>query len=148
VYSQLSPRRGEYAHVTYFFNSVEEPFLRTTTTGALCALPRTIWNHVGVQVTEQILRGIEKARRMFSSSTLPARIWWATRVSLISYRSLPVRGHLPRLDYQKHPAARGITLITADHGNAEQMLDPIRSTAHRPHKQSVHFHLSMKLPAD
>jgi 2,3-bisphosphoglycerate-independent phosphoglycerate mutase len=38
--------------------------------------------------------------------------------------------------------ARGITLITADHGNAEQMIDPVTGNPHTAHTTNpVPFHL-------
>jgi 2,3-bisphosphoglycerate-independent phosphoglycerate mutase len=38
--------------------------------------------------------------------------------------------------------AKGITLITADHGNAEQMIDPITGSPHTAHTiNPVPFHL-------
>ena len=38
--------------------------------------------------------------------------------------------------------ARGITLITADHGNAEQMIDPLTGSPHTAHTTNpVPFHL-------
>jgi len=49
---------------------------------------------------------------------------------------LPYIDTCPGLDYQAIRSARGITLITADHGNAEQMIDP--KTGHRnPRTQPI-----------
>jgi 2,3-bisphosphoglycerate-independent phosphoglycerate mutase len=40
---------------------------------------------------------------------------------------------MSRLDYEGDASAKGTTLITADHGNAELMIDPKTGEPHTAH---------------
>lgn len=137
----------KYAHVTYFFNGgVEEPF--PCERRLLVPSPRIATYDLEPQmsafrVTEQILRGIEENE---------------TDVFIINFAGPDMVGHTGKLDKTIEACqyvdtclgwitksirqARGITLITADHGNAEQMLDPITGQPHTAHTNNpVPFHL-------
>ncbi|HXM35482.1 MAG TPA: 2,3-bisphosphoglycerate-independent phosphoglycerate mutase [Pyrinomonadaceae bacterium] len=137
----------KYAHVTYFFNGgVEEAF--PCERRLLVPSPRIATYDLQPQmsafkVADQILCGIEAAE---------------TDVFIINFASPDMVGHTGKLDKTIEACqyvdtclgwittsirqARGITLITADHGNAEQMLDPRTGQPHTAHTNNpVPFHL-------
>jgi len=137
----------KYAHVTYFFNGgVEDAF--PCEQRLLVPSPRIATYDLQPQmsafrVTERILRGIEENE---------------TDVFIINFAGPDMVGHTGKLDRTIEACqyvdtclgwitksirqARGITLITADHGNAEQMLDPTTGQPHTAHTNNpVPFHL-------
>lgn len=137
----------KYAHVTYFFNGgVEDAF--PCERRLLVLSPRIATYDLQPQmsafrVTDQILRGIEENE---------------TDVFIINFAGPDMVGHTGKLDKTIEACqyvdtclgwitksirqARGITLITADHGNAEQMLDPKTGQPHTAHTNNpVPFHL-------
>jgi len=137
----------KYAHVTYFFNGgVEEAF--ACERRLLVPSPRIATYDLEPQmsafrVTDQILRGIEESE---------------TDVFIINFAGPDMVGHTGKLDKtiaacqyvdtclgwitKSIRQARGTMLITADHGNAEQMLDPKTGQPHTAHTNNpVPFHL-------
>ena len=137
----------KYAHVTYFFNGgVEDAF--PCERRLLVPSPRIATYDLQPQmsafkVADQILRGIEAAE---------------TDVFIINFASPDMVGHTGKLDKTIEACqyvdtclgwitrsirqARGTTLITADHGNAEQMVDPRTGQPHTAHTNNpVPFHL-------
>ena len=137
----------KYAHVTYFFNGgVEEAF--PCERRLLVPSPRIATYDLEPQmsafrVTDQILRAIEENE---------------TDVFIINFAGPDMVGHTGKLDKTIEACqyvdtclgwitksirqARGMTLITADHGNAEQMLDLKTGQPHTAHTNNpVPFHL-------
>jgi 2,3-bisphosphoglycerate-independent phosphoglycerate mutase len=137
----------KYAHVTYFFNGgVEQefPFERRL----LVPSPRVATYDLmpemsAFKITDKVLRGIEEAE---------------TDVFIVNFANPDMVGHTGKLDKTIEACqyvdtclgwitkamrrARGTTLITADHGNAEQMLDPKTGQPHTAHTSNpVPFHL-------
>jgi 2,3-bisphosphoglycerate-independent phosphoglycerate mutase len=95
------------------------------------------------KVTEKILRGIEEKE---------------TDVFIVNFANPDMVGHTGKLDKTIEACqyvdtclgwiikgirqARGATIITADHGNAEQMIDPKSGGPHTAHTTNpVPFHL-------
>jgi 2,3-bisphosphoglycerate-independent phosphoglycerate mutase len=95
------------------------------------------------KVTDKVLRGIDAGD---------------TDVFVINFANPDMVGHTGKLDKtieacqyvdtclgwitKRMREARGITLITADHGNAEQMIDPVSGNPHTAHTTNpVPFHL-------
>ena len=137
----------KYAHVTYFFNGgVEKEF--SCERRLLVPSPKIATYDLdpamsAFKVTDKVLREIEVGE---------------TDVFVINFASPDMVGHTGKLDKTIEACqyvdtclgwitkgvrqARGITLITADHGNAEQMLDPITGQPHTAHTTNpVPFHL-------
>jgi 2,3-bisphosphoglycerate-independent phosphoglycerate mutase len=137
----------KYAHVTYFFNGgVEKEF--NCERRLLVPSPKIATYDLdpamsAFKVTDKVLREIEAGE---------------TDVFVINFASPDMVGHTGKLDKTIEACqyvdiclgwitkgvrqARGITLITADHGNAEQMIDPITGQAHTAHTTNpVPFHL-------
>ena len=130
----------KYAHVTYFFNGgVEKEF--ACERRLLVPSPRIPTYDLAPEmsafkVTDRILREIE-ARE--------------TDVFVINFANPDMVGHTGKLDKtieacqyvdtclgwltKAIKAVHGTTIITADHGNAEQMIDPARTTTHSSHNQ-------------
>lgn len=128
----------KYAHVTYFFNGGVEPAFACERR-LLVPSPKIATYDLQPQmsafkVTEKILRGIEEAE---------------TDVFVINFAGPDMVGHTGKLDKTIEACqyvdtclgwitkavrnARGVTLITADHGNAEQMIDPHTGQPHTAH---------------
>ena len=95
------------------------------------------------QITNNLLRAINEGR---------------TDVFIVNFANPDMVGHTGKLDQtieacqyvdtclgwitKAMRTARGITLITADHGNAEQMIDPRTGQPHTAHTTNpVPFHL-------
>jgi 2,3-bisphosphoglycerate-independent phosphoglycerate mutase len=95
------------------------------------------------KVTEQVLQGIAEAN---------------TDIFVINFANPDMVGHTGKLDKTIEACqyidtclgwitkairqARGVTMITADHGNAEQMVDPVTGQPHTAHTTNpVPFHL-------
>ena len=137
----------KYAHVTYFFNGgVEEAF--ACERRLLVPSPKIATYDLQPQmsvlkVTEKILRGIEEAE---------------TDVFVVNFASPDMVGHTGKLDKTVEACqsvdtclgwitkavrnAHGVTIITADHGNAEQMIDPRTGEPHTAHTNNpVPLHL-------
>ena len=137
----------KYAHVTYFFNGgVEQEF--PCERRLLVPSPKVATYDLepemsAFKVTDNVLRGIDEGD---------------TDVFVINFANPDMVGHTGKLDKtieacqyvdtclgwiaKRMREARGITLITADHGNAEQMIDPITGSPHTAHTTNpVPFHL-------
>ncbi|MFS8086447.1 MAG: 2,3-bisphosphoglycerate-independent phosphoglycerate mutase [Acidobacteriota bacterium] len=137
----------KYAHVTYFFNGgteVEFPFEKRL----LVPSPRIPTYDLmpemsAFKITDKLLRAIEAAE---------------TDVFIVNFANSDMVGHTGKLDKtieacqyvdtclgwitKAMRTARGTTLITADHGNAEQMIDPVTGQPHTAHTTNpVPFHL-------
>jgi len=137
----------KYAHVTYFFNGgVEKEY--PCEQRLLVPSPRIATYDLepemsAFKVTDKVLRGIDAGE---------------TDVFVINFANPDMVGHTGKLDKtieacqyvdtcmgwitKRVREARGITLITADHGNAEQMIDPTTGGPHTAHTTNpVPFHL-------
>src|SRR5215204_992847 len=137
----------KYAHVTYFFNGGVEKE-HGCERRLLVPSPRIATYDLqpemsAFKVTDKVLRGIDEGE---------------TDVFDINFANPDMVGHTGKLDKtieacqyvdtclgwitKRIQAARGTTLITADHGNAEQMIDPITGNRHTAHTTNpVPFHL-------
>lgn len=137
----------KYAHVTYFFNGgVEKEFpceKRLLVPSPKIATYDLQPEMSAFKVTDKVLRGIDEGD---------------TDVFVINFANPDMVGHTGKLDKtieacqfvdtclgwitKRMRTANGITLITADHGNAEQMIDPITGGPHTAHTTNpVPFHL-------
>jgi 2,3-bisphosphoglycerate-independent phosphoglycerate mutase len=137
----------KYAHVTYFFNGgVEKEYpceQRLLVPSPKIATYDLQPEMSAFKVTDKVLRGIDDGE---------------TDVFVVNFPNPDMVGHTGKLDKtieacqyvdtclgriaQRVREARGITLITADHGNAEQMIDPITGGPHTAHTTNpVPFHL-------
>jgi 2,3-bisphosphoglycerate-independent phosphoglycerate mutase len=137
----------KYAHVTYFFNGgVEKEYpceQRLLVPSPKIATYDLQPEMSAFKVTDKVLRGIDEGE---------------TDVFVINFANPDMVGHTGKLDKtieacqyvdsclgwitKRIRVARGITLITADHGNAEQMIDPITGGPHTAHTTNpVPFHL-------
>lgn len=137
----------KYAHVTYFFNGgVEQEY--PCERRLLVPSPKIATYDLdpamsAFKVTDKVLRGIEAGE---------------TDVFIINFANPDMVGHTGKLPQTIEACqyidtclgwitkgirhARGVTLITADHGNAEQMLDPKTGEPHTAHTTNlVPFHL-------
>lgn len=137
----------KYAHVTYFFNGgVEQEY--PCEKRLLVPSPRVATYDLQPEmsafgVTDQVLRGIDEGE---------------TNVFVINFANPDMVGHTGKLDKtieacqyvdtclgsitKRIRQVGGITLITADHGNAEQMIDPLSGSPHTAHTTNpVPFHL-------
>ncbi len=137
----------KYAHVTYFFNGGVEKE-HACERRLLVPSPRISTYDLqpemsAFKVTEKILRGIEEKE---------------TDVFIVNFANPDMVGHTGKLDKTIEACqyvdtclgwiikgirqARGATIITADHGNAEQMIDPKSGGPHTAHTTNpVPFHL-------
>jgi 2,3-bisphosphoglycerate-independent phosphoglycerate mutase len=137
----------KYAHVTYFFNGgVEKEYgceRRLLVPSARIATYDLQPEMSAFKVTDKVLRGIEEQE---------------TDVFIINFANPDMVGHTGKLEQTIQACeyvdtclgwitkgirhARGTTLITADHGNAEQMIDPESGGPHTAHTLNpVPFHL-------
>lgn len=137
----------KYAHVTYFFNGgVEKEYpceRRLLVPSPKIATYDLEPEMSAFKVTDKVLRGIDEGE---------------TDVFVINFANPDMVGHTGKLDKtieacqyvdsclgwitKRIREARGITLITADHGNAEQMIDPITGGPQTAHTTNpVPFHL-------
>jgi 2,3-bisphosphoglycerate-independent phosphoglycerate mutase len=137
----------KYAHVTYFFNGgVEKEY--PCECRLLVPSPRIATYDLqpkmsAFKVTEQLLRGIADEQ---------------TDVFVINFANPDMVGHTGKLDKTIEACqyvdiclgwitkavrrAGGVTLITADHGNAEQMINPQTGQPHTAHTTNpVPLHL-------
>lgn len=137
----------KYAHVTYFFNGgVEKEF--NCEQRLLVPSPKIATYDLqpemsAFKVTDKVLRAIEAGE---------------SDVFVVNFANPDMVGHTGKLDKTIEACqyvdnclgwitksvrqARGITLITADHGNAEQMIDPLTGSPHTAHTTNpVPFHL-------
>jgi 2,3-bisphosphoglycerate-independent phosphoglycerate mutase len=137
----------KYAHVTYFFNGGVEKE-HACERRLLVPSPRISTYDLqpemsAFKVSEEVLRGIERRE---------------TDVFIVNFANPDMVGHTGKLDKTIEACqyvdtcigwltkairqAGGITLITADHGNAEQMIDPLSGGPHTAHTNNpVPFHL-------
>jgi 2,3-bisphosphoglycerate-independent phosphoglycerate mutase len=137
----------KYAHVTYFFNGgVEQEF--PCEQRLLVPSPKVATYDLepemsAFKVTDKVLRGIDEGE---------------TDVFVINFANPDMVGHTGKLDKtieacqyvdtclgwitKRMRTVKGITLITADHGNAEQMIDLLTGNPHTAHTTNpVPFHL-------
>jgi 2,3-bisphosphoglycerate-independent phosphoglycerate mutase len=137
----------KYAHVTYFFNAGTEKEFRCEQR-LLVPSPKIATYDLEPEmsvfkITNNVLRFIDEGQ---------------TDVFIVNFANPDMVGHTGKLDKTIEAcqyadtclgwitkavrAARGITLITADHGNAEQMIDPKTGQPHTAHTTNpVPFHL-------
>jgi 2,3-bisphosphoglycerate-independent phosphoglycerate mutase len=137
----------KYAHVTYFFNGGVEKE-HACERRLLVPSPRIATYDLQPEmsvfkVTDKVLRGIEERE---------------TDVFIVNFANPDMVGHTGKLDKTIEACqyvdtclgwitkgirqARGVTIITADHGNAEQMIDPQSGGPHTAHTSNpVPFHL-------
>src|SRR5436190_3034781 len=137
----------KYAHVTYFFNGgVEQEYpceQRLLVPSPKIATYDLQPEMSAFKVTDKVLRGIDEGE---------------TDVFVINFANPDMVGHTGKLDKtieachyvdtclgwitKRIRKAQGITLITADHGNAEQMINPLTGSPHTAHTTNpVPFHL-------
>ena len=137
----------KYAHVTYFFNGgTEREFPREKR--LLVPSPKVATYDLvpemsAFKITDKLLRAIEGRE---------------ADVFIVNFANADMVGHTGKLDKtieacqyvdtclgwitKAMRAARGTTLITADHGNAELMIDPKTGEPHTAHTTNpVPFHL-------
>lgn len=137
----------KYAHVTYFFNGgVEKEY--GCERRLLVPSPRIATYDLqpemsAFKVTDKVLRGIEERE---------------TDIFIVNFANPDMVGHTGKLDKTIEACqyvdtclswitkgirqARGTTIITADHGNAEQMIDPETGGPHTAHTTNpVPLHL-------
>lgn len=137
----------KYAHVTYFFNGgTEKEF--PCEQRLLVPSPKIATYDLepamsAFQITNNLLRAIDEGR---------------TDVFIVNFANPDMVGHTGKLDKtieacqhvdtclgwitKAMRTARGTTLITADHGNAELMIDPKTGQPHTAHTTNpVPFHL-------
>lgn len=137
----------KYAHVTYFFNGgVEREY--PCEQRLLVPSPKVATYDLQPEmsafaVTDKVLRGIDEGE---------------TDVFIVNFANPDMVGHTGKLDKTIEACqyvdtclgritkalqqVKGITLITSDHGNAEQMIDPLTGTPHTAHTTNpVPFHL-------
>ena len=137
----------KYAHVTYFFNGGVERE-HACEQRLLVPSPRIATYDLqpemsAFKVADRVLRGIEDKE---------------TDAFIVNFANPDMVGHTGKLDKTVEACqyvdtclgwitkairnAGGITLITADHGNAEQMIDPNSGGPHTAHTSNpVPFHL-------
>jgi 2,3-bisphosphoglycerate-independent phosphoglycerate mutase len=137
----------KYAHVTYFFNGGVEKE-HACERRLLVPSPKIATYDLqpemsAFKVTDKVLRGIEEGE---------------SDVFIVNFANPDMVGHTGKLDKTIEACqhvdtcldwitkgirqARGVTIITADHGNAEQMIDPESGGPHTAHTTNpVPFHL-------
>ena len=137
----------KYAHVTYFFNGgVETEFeceRRLLVPSPKIATYDLQPEMSAFKVTDKVLRGVDEGD---------------TDVFVINFANPDMVGHTGKLDKtieacqyvdtclgwinKRIREARGTAIITADHGNAEQMIDLLTGSPHTAHTTNpVPFHL-------
>lgn len=137
----------KYAHVTYFFNGgVEKEYpceQRLLVPSPKIATYDLQPEMSAFKVTDEVLRAVDEGE---------------TDVFVINFANPDMVGHTGKLDKtieacryvdtclgriaQRIREARGAMLITSDHGNAEQMIDPTTGSPHTAHTTNpVPFHL-------
>jgi 2,3-bisphosphoglycerate-independent phosphoglycerate mutase len=137
----------KYAHVTYFFNGgveKENPCEKRLLVPSPKIATYDLQPEMSAfKVTDKVLRAIDEGD---------------TDVFVINFANPDMVGHTGKLDKtieacqyvdtclgwitKRMREARGTTLITADHGNAEQMIDPMSGGPHTAHTTNpVPFHL-------
>jgi 2,3-bisphosphoglycerate-independent phosphoglycerate mutase len=137
----------KYAHVTYFFNGGVEREHKCERR-LLVPSPKIATYDLqpemsAFKVTDKVLRAIEEGE---------------TDVFIVNFANPDMVGHTGKLDKTIEACqyvdtclgwitrairqARGLTMVTADHGNAEQMIDPKSGGPHTAHTTNlVPFHL-------
>jgi 2,3-bisphosphoglycerate-independent phosphoglycerate mutase len=137
----------KYAHVTYFFNGGVEKE-HACERRLLVPSPKIATYDLqpemsAFKVTDKVLRAIEERE---------------TDIFIVNFANPDMVGHTGKLDKTIEACqfvdtclgwitkgirhARGVTIITADHGNAEQMLDPKTGGPHTAHTTNpVPLHL-------
>ncbi|HZI60740.1 MAG TPA: 2,3-bisphosphoglycerate-independent phosphoglycerate mutase [Pyrinomonadaceae bacterium] len=137
----------KYAHITYFFNGGVEKE-HECEKRLLVPSPKIATYDLqpemsAFKVTDKVLRAVDEGD---------------TDVFVVNFANPDMVGHTGKLDKtieacqyvdtclgwitKRMREAHGITLITADHGNAEQMIDPMTGIPHTAHTiNPVPFHL-------
>jgi len=137
----------KYAHVTYFFNGGverEHEYERRLLVPSPKIATYDLQPEMSAfNVTDKVLRAIDEGE---------------TDIFIVNFANPDMVGHTGKLDKTIEACqyvdtclgwitkgirlARGTTLITADHGNAEQMIDPQSGGPHTAHSTNpVPFHL-------
>jgi 2,3-bisphosphoglycerate-independent phosphoglycerate mutase len=137
----------KYAHVTYFFNGGIEKYFayerRLLVSSPMFSTYDLQPEMSAFKVTEKVLNGIQEK---------------LTDIFIVNFANPDMVGHTGKLDKTIEACqyvdtclgwitkgirqAGGITIITADHGNAEQMIDPASGGPHTAHTTNpVPFHL-------
>jgi len=137
----------KYAHVTYFFNGgIEGEFpheKRLLVPSPKVATYDLAPEMSAFKITDKLLRAIDRRE---------------ANVFIVNFANTDMVGHTGKLDKtieacqyidtclgwitKAMSSARGTTLITADHGNAELMIDPKTGQPHTAHTTNpVPFHL-------
>jgi 2,3-bisphosphoglycerate-independent phosphoglycerate mutase len=137
----------KYAHVTYFFNGgTEREFpheKRLLVPSPKVATYDLVPEMSAFKIADKLLRAIDERE---------------TDAFIVNFANADMVGHTGKLDKtieacqhvdtclgwitKSMRTARGITLITADHGNAELMIDPKTGEPHTAHTTNpVPFHL-------
>jgi len=137
----------KYAHVTYFFNGgIEKEFeceRRLLVPSPKIATYDLQPEMSAFKVTDKVLRGVDEGE---------------TDVFVVNFANPDMVGHTGKLDKtieacqyvdtclgwitKRIREARGTSIITADHGNAEQMIDLLTGNPHTAHTTNpVPFHL-------
>ena len=137
----------KYAHVTYFFNGGTEKEFRCEQRLLVPSLKIATYDlepaMSAFQITNNVLRILDEGQ---------------TDVFIVNFANPDMVGHTGMLDKtidacqyvdtclgwitKAMRTSRGITLITADHGNAEQMIEPKTGQPHTAHTTNpVPFHL-------
>ena len=137
----------KYAHVTYFFNGgIEGEFpheKRLLVPSPKVATYDLAPEMSAFKITDKLLRAIDRRE---------------ANVFIVNFANADMVGHTGKLDKtieacqyvdtclgwitKAMSSARGTTLITADHGNAELMIDPKTGQPHTAHTTNpVPFHL-------
>ena len=137
----------KYAHVTYFFNGgVETEYeceKRLLVPSPKIATYDLQPEMSAFKVTDKVLRGVDEGE---------------TDVFVVNFANPDMVGHTGKLDKtieacqyvdtclgwitKRMREARGTTIITADHGNAEQMIDLLTGSPHTAHTTNpVPLHL-------
>ena len=120
----------KYAHVTYFFNGGREIAFEHEDR-ALIPSPKAATYDLqpamsAAGITDELLSRLSATRHptTLSCSILPTRTWSGIRAcSPATIHALEVVDACIGRIVERVRALGGITLITADHGNAEQMID-------------------------
>ena len=131
----------KYPHVTYFLNGGDEHEHRGEVR-ILVPSPRNVRTYdqapemSAAELADRVCEAIDTGGFGFAVSTSRTPTWSATPASSRP-SSGPSRRPTPGSAGCSTAVRRagGIALVTADHGNAEEMLDRRRPAAYRPHHQ-------------
>ena len=129
----------KYPHVTYFFNGGEEhPYERRGAPPGGLAARRATYDQKPEMARRGRGRRVRRALggrrlRLRRSSTSPTRTWSATPASSPRPWRDRDRGRAASAGSSRRcTRSGGACIVTADHGNADNMLEPGRQPEHRP----------------